>query len=741
MNPNPNYYLCTDPQDSIQLTDGQYASTHLWKSKSSVGWHRFNNVQITLDLEDIQPIDDVVFSTAFGIAQVSMPCAIVVLVSDDNQHFKFTKNMLEKEELVYGRYKIRKFRASGLRTKGRYVLIGVVTGGGRYLFCDEIEVYPGKHSISEVNTSNNKVFERSAIPKLLQEQGQLVRKRNRIIKKFKKVKGLLELLKEKGLAGRSYDLKSKLQAIQKDIENSQLDSLYLDNLDCKLCKLYGRMLSLVFSDESYVVWHKNLWEPLAPLEIPSIDNKDLEVFMMVNEYESAAFIITNTSEKDLLFKITISDLKSKDEKNIFPKQLITIREVAFVESASYEIVADPLIPIEGNIVIPAGQTKQIWLTLHSKGVFPGDYYGKISIVASSEATQKQINFHVRVYPIQFPDQISLSVINWSYLTFYPVKGLEKEAVDDLFAHYTNIFVMHQPYIPWPICDENGDIIESLNFDKHDKFIQLHDGFRQILFFMNFKNKYRRDLNGQLVFMSKSWKKAFKEWVLKWILHLKDLGLSYNQFAFYLFDEPREKQEFEMLAEVCDFLDKIDPKIKVYVTLDSPIAFENLKLITPYIDIWQIQPNVLRNKSIKRFFEREQKERDKQVWIYGTEFFPPKSASPYKAYRLKMWKAYNLGFSGAGFWSYSDTGWEERPGTAWNDFDGTYPDYAVIYGWNRGFISSKRWEAWREGIEDYEYLNMVNKEFAEILVKEVLKKSDTPQLLDEMRKKVLNMIKE
>jgi Domain of unknown function (DUF4091) len=33
-------------------------------------------------------------------------------------------------------------------------------------------------------------------------------------------------------------------------------------------------------------------------------------------------------------------------------------------------------------------------------------------------------------------------------------------------------------------------------------------------------------------------------------------------------------------------------------------------------------------------------------------------------------------------------------------------YALIYGWNHGIADSKRWEAWRQGIADYEYLTML-----------------------------------
>ena len=58
-------------------------------------------------------------------------------------------------------------------------------------------------------------------------------------------------------------------------------------------------------------------------------------------------------------------------------------------------------------------------------------------------------------------------------------------------------------------------------------------------------------------------------------------------------------------------------------------------------------------------------------------------------------------SGFGFWAYADVG---QSGTAWNDTDDVWPDYAVIYEGHLGIVSSKRWEAWREGVQNFALLS-------------------------------------
>jgi hypothetical protein len=83
----------------------------------------------------------------------------------------------------------------------------------------------------------------------------------------------------------------------------------------------------------------------------------------------------------------------------------------------------------------------------------------------------------------------------------------------------------------------------------------------------------------------------------------------------------------------------------------------------------------------------------------------KKADPFREYRLQAWNAFKYRAIGIGFWAYAETG---SSGTAWDDSDGNRPDYAVIYERGNGIVSRKRWEAWREGVEDYELLLQAKK---------------------------------
>ena len=84
--PKPNYYLCTDKPDSIQLTDGKKYGSQ-WTSKSSVGWQSAEPaVEIVIDLGTKSVIKEVrIHTVGGGFAEVEFPEFISVLLSDDGR--------------------------------------------------------------------------------------------------------------------------------------------------------------------------------------------------------------------------------------------------------------------------------------------------------------------------------------------------------------------------------------------------------------------------------------------------------------------------------------------------------------------------------------------------------------------------------------------------------------------------------------------------------------------------------
>ena len=103
-----------------------------------------------------------------------------------------------------------------------------------------------------------------------------------------------------------------------------------------------------------------------------------------------------------------------------------------------------------------------------------------------------------------------------------------------------------------------------------------------------------------------------------------------------------------------------------------------------------------------------------VWMYEA-LAPAKSFSPYQYYRLMPWKAFKLGLTGVGFWTYANhykiSSWDDT-GIPKGHYNVVYKEYnSPVNTLGEKLIPSRRWEAFREGIEDYQYLFELKKAIA------------------------------
>ena len=121
--PKPNYPLCTDDSDKIQLTDGKSTGSR-WTEKSTVGWRKPEPaVEIVIDLGQICAIGQVnVHTIGGGFATVEFPQFIAVLLSDTGKQFKFAGLVSDRE--------LANVRSSGNRGIPRVMSITNINAAG-----------------------------------------------------------------------------------------------------------------------------------------------------------------------------------------------------------------------------------------------------------------------------------------------------------------------------------------------------------------------------------------------------------------------------------------------------------------------------------------------------------------------------------------------------------------------------------------------------------------------------------
>lgn len=696
LSPKPNYQYSAPSGDITSLTDGRHTFGYFWTQKTTVGWSGVKIVEILIDLENESNISAINFSTARGIhAGVSYPSPIHAYVGRDKNHLAYVGDVSATRSNTAGAYETKRFLLENLNIKGRYVLLEVHARGD-YIFCDEIEVLAGhKTDKNDGDLTIAAARSHSNQMKTLADEKEFL---NGLVDKFTPAENKTPSLKER-------------LSIIKEQNPATPAGNGLETVEINFFKLRAESLRAQFPGKKLLIEAVNPWGSLSPVTAPSgRPLSGLSLAMPLMGYDSASFTITNLSNYPIQLDLSVNNMTGV-------ALALIIYHVPFVKSATMEYVADPLVQIKDGITLKAGETRMVFLT--AQGKITGK--GQCLLNITSGGTAHSIPLEYNVLKVALPMDPVFNSVNWSYLDFKPVRDRKSEAVKDLFAHHTNVIVIPPAYLPITFSDSPDA------FNKLDTYLAYHKGASKFLLFMEYRNTKRATFGEAHQFMDDMWKESFKRWYAGVQKSFAKAGYRESSIYLYPFDEMSEKESEQFIALVKWASNEI-PGIKFYATLDKK---ESLHVL-PYVDIAQIidRENILEHVNNPKG----------ALWLYDAKG-TAKSLSAYTYYRLMPWKAFVRGFQGAGFWAYADTGFGDNPGSAWNDFDGKNPDYAVIYDGNgTSIVSSRRWEAWRMGIEDYELLTLYAKQKgmveAKKLAKSVLDSPSDMSKADAVRRKIL-----
>lgn len=152
--------MCKDDGDMIQLTDGELADS-CWWDKRTVGWWHEGELSVTIDLQNVTPVNEIEIHMYSEIEGYRVPRKLVVFVSDDNVNFHPAAE-LDKSELLNqwksGMAKSKDgnmgawLKVKDLKTKGRYVtlMFSVVN-----LYLDEVKIFSGDLKAEDIKIPDN----------------------------------------------------------------------------------------------------------------------------------------------------------------------------------------------------------------------------------------------------------------------------------------------------------------------------------------------------------------------------------------------------------------------------------------------------------------------------------------------------------------------------------------------------------------------------------------------------------
>jgi len=213
-----------------------------------------------------------------------------------------------------------------------------------------------------------------------------------------------------------------------------------------------------------------------------------------------------------------------------------------------------------------------------------------------------------------------------------------------------------------------------------------------------------------------------------IAHLKELCLDYEDSALYPYDEAYADR-FDSLLALARLAKEVDPKVRIYCDLGGALPTrEQLRraIDEGLIDIWHPWQGHFEEHTTD--WLEMLKATGKPVWMYK-ETNNMKGLSPLGYYRRMPWLAWERGLTGIGIFEYIHVA------DPWLAPEWDSSEFCLIYPIPGGVASSKRWEAMRAGVQDYEALWLLRQAIAQAKERGVDVTADE-KLLDEAPARVL-----
>ncbi|NMA40385.1 MAG: hypothetical protein GX937_09435 [Lentisphaerae bacterium] len=713
LSPAPSYGLCSDPGDKTQLTDGVYSEGYFWTQKSTVGWTRGMPIIVTIDLGREEPISGLAWNTAAGVSDVTWPEEMHIYVSSDQKTWFYqgdlvVLSMQERMPPPLGKYNVFRYATGALQTKGRWVQI--MLKQSPYAFCDEIEVYRGQDAWlaqaaggASTETTREHFWGQQLLNSI----------RKRLQSDLLAIEESLAILPKTtpGLAAavaRIPALKASLgQPLAVDAANFTtilpLNATHEAILSMNAVCLQAAGFTRPF------LWRNNRWDNLSLTAIPPAAAKaaPLQVEMMRGEVRGETVNLCNPTSDALDYTIAVEG---------FPAgAALRLCEMLPTDTKQVEPIAAALKPTEladGSLRlrVPAGCTRQVWLSFRRPTLADGVYQGSLKATAVGQP-ELTVAVALRIAG-QFPAAPTLHVGGWDYVNgggkYYKAPG---NLVD-------NMAMMRDMYVdsPWAtnavmprgaVFDAEGRLTnaDKLDFTNWDEWVELWSGARQYCVFMCVRDKFHNEAMG-----TERFNRMVGDYMTAWANYLKKTGMQPRQLVVLLWDEPYSHEHDRVIITWAKAIRAVNPGI---VLFEDPIyrkPEEGLPEMYELCDVLCPQTPMLLTygEPFKQFYLK-QRDAGRELWLYSCSG-PAKLLDPIAYHRAQKWRAFEMGAKGSFYWALGCGGGQ---GDSWNAYSQPGREFSPYFVSQTTVMDGKHSEAVREGVQDYEYLVMLQDRIAQL----------------------------
>ncbi len=745
----PNYGYCTDKDDTIQLTDGVYSQGYFWVQKTTVGWSRAPLVGITIDLGKEEPICGVSWNTAAGVAGVAWPQGLQIFTSNDNQNWEHCSDLIQlgtKRVLPpQNTYCTFQYATNELKSKGRYIQF--IVSSTSYAFVDEIEVYRGPDSwLSELKPAYA-IQSPLALAKGKMAQGSAM---VRMKLDLQDLTGLIDKLPA--------PLREKAEAEAKALSEELLDNHDMENKEDYTTELpLGPTHAKILALNRFILqaqglrepklWHNNRWDNLSITAVPPKQElAPLAIDMMRGEVRGETVNITNPYNAPIGVSINVEGLPQG--------ATLKLNEVLVTDTKQNQPIADAIRPSKVDdrllIIVPAGCTRQVWLSFDRPTAKPGTYSATLIAKPGSGNYLKTPDIDSKHRPIvakltltiynkEFPARPTMHVGGWDYVNggnyYYKSPG-------NLIP---KLALMKDIYVdsPWATSavmpqgaqfDKEGTLTneESLNYANWNQWTALFPDARNYCVFWSVGKTFQKAQMGTPMF-----EKKLGEYLNAWCRYLKKTGVNPKQLVILLLDEPHNHEQDATIIAWAKAIKATCPDITLFEdptyldpTKALPELFTCVDILCPHT------PHRVSGGKTFRDFYVKQREDGRTLWLYSCHG-PSRLLDPITYHRGQMWHAFDMGAVGTFYWALGCGG---GIGDSFKAYSQSGTEYSPFFVSPTGVMQSKHSEALREGVQDYEYMVMLREKIANLRQQGKTAQADKAQtLLDASIARVLDTI--
>ena len=398
----------------------------------------------------------------------------------------------------------------------------------------------------------------------------------------------------------------------------------------------------------------------------------------------------------VLFNITDRILQVQvqtvvEQEDIKVKALQATPTISSLGEESWDAL--PAMGPAGMISIPPLSSREVWLDI-TLGNLPAGKYPLVtrfravngagvsdgSHAHAAAAPETTVEINLELLPFEMSPSGSFRLCTWS-----PSRGPE---LDDLLAHGNNVFLLPHGK---PVYSASGEM-PSVDFSPVEPILdglKNHDVIYLIQGFPALKPETG----------SAAYKSDLKTYLDALVTYLAAQGIDTDHFALYPIDEPGG-HGWPMVDQLVAFgkiVRSINPQLMIYQ--DGGGELPMFKAMAQCLDIW-VPPIDWVPEEIPEM--QVMRTTGKMLWSYNCSYSYSRPIGPnikninlIAEYRTAALFAFRHQTTGMGYWCYNagrDNPWERIT-----------LEYNLVYPGADGPITSRRWEAVREGIEDYRIL--------------------------------------